>query len=207
MVITFSNNLFHCLLLPAVLFLWSCKEDERCSEFLNEQEAPAEVYSVESQQAISIRNSLLKRFNATSIAGQNHNAYHLIFFSSHGYGKSIKFEKRGADCLLSLTCLPTDHRVQDKVNYQLNISQEEWDVLENMIHEFGFWTEDQLITSREVLDGSVYLLEGNRPEAARCDRRSSQLIVRGSPRYDKMAALCGYIMEYEDHLDFSHRQN
>lgn len=51
-----------------------------------------------------------------------------------------------------------------------------------------------------------YILEGNRPAAIECGKKSFKLVARGSPGYDKMGALCGYILDYEDQLAFNYRE-
>ena len=69
-----------------------------------------------------------------------------------------------------------------------------------MIYEFNFWTEKQFKPREDVLDGYVYFLEGNRPEAKTCNKRTYQFIVRGSPQFDKIGALGDYIIQFEELL-------
>ena len=74
-----------------------------------------------------------------------------------------------------------------------------------MIYDFNFWTTvPQFKTTEGVLDGYEYLLEGKRPEAENCGKRTYRFIGRGSPIRDKIGALCDYIMEYEDQLALSY---
>ena len=88
----------------------------------------------------------------------------------------------------------------------LRISKEDWDVLEAMITEFDFWTEPQF-EANEALDGYGIVLEGNRPNAISCGKKGYQMIVRGSPRYDKIGDLYFNIREFKDQLVFRYNQN
>lgn len=98
-------------------------------------------------------------------------------------------------------------RYPDCKEYKIRIDSAEWNELERMIDEFNFWTEENFKVNKDVLDGSAYILEGNRPQAKKCGKKTYKLVARGSPRFDKIGALCGYILDYEEQLKFKYAQS
>ena len=44
------------------------------------------------------------------------------------------------------------------------------------------------------------------PTTKKCNKKTYKLVARGTPRYDKMGALCENILEYESHLRFQYEQ-
>jgi hypothetical protein len=199
-----NNKSIYCYLILILICLISCQEkvqeNGECSKFIHEKYLEKQFDSVLVKEASEYREILLKRFDEISIKGINHEAYHLQFYSSHGFGKSVKFEKNISGCSLNIKCISKVEWSPDCENYQIRISEEEWNEFEKMIYEFNFWTEEEFRGNKNVLDGYVYFLEGNRPEAKKCNKRTYQLIGRGSPRFDKIGALCDYISEYEYQL-------
>jgi hypothetical protein len=195
--------IFYFLILISVSFC-SCQANEACSKFMGEVYLNEPLDSSMQKNASIYRDTLLKRFEETSIKGLNHQAYHLQFYSSHGFGQSIKFEQKGSEYVLNVRCITKGDWYPDCDNYQITITKEEWDQFEEMIYSFNFWTAQTFKTNQGVLDGYVYFLEGTRPEAENCNKRTYHFVGRGSPRYDKMGALCDYIREYEDQLAQRH---
>ncbi len=196
-----SNNLLSYYFFISVLICLCCCQDKKeCSKFTHENYLIKSPDSILQQEARKYQNILLERFNETSIKEQNNKAYHLLFYSSHRFGKSIKFEQEGSNYYLSLKCILKKGWFSDRKDYKIKILKEDWDKLEEMIYEFNFWTVEQFKTNKDVLDGHVYFLEGKRPEAEKCNKRTYQFIGRGSPEYDKVGALCEYISDYEERL-------
>ena len=202
-----SNNKSFCFFVIFILICFcSCQEKKDCEKFIQEEYLEEQVDSFLEREANEYRDTLLKRFDETPIRENNRSAYHLLFYSSHGYGKSVKFEKNNSRYFLSRKCIRKEGGFPDCENYQVEVSEKEWNEFEEMIYEFDFWTEEKFRVNTGALDGFVYFLEGNRPEAERCGKRTYQFIGRSSPRFDKMGALCAYISEYEEHFDFKHGQ-
>lgn len=102
---------------------------------------------------------------------------------------------------MSVKTLYPDNSVKLKV-YTTKIAKEEWEILENMIDNFDFWTEEQF-TYNEVLDGNTFYLEGNRVTN---NKKLHRIVGRGSPQYDKIGALCYYILDYKERLVFRYKQ-
>jgi hypothetical protein len=199
---------YFCLIFIST-FLFRCQgnvqENRDCSRFENEVYKEVSDTSL-AKRVFNYQKTLLERFAETSVKGLNYEAYHLLFYSSRGYGKSVKFEKKNNFYSISVKCRTKDDGLPDCKEFEIEIDKEEWTELEGMIYEFNFWTVEDFKPNREVLDGYVYILEGNRPEALKCNRKTYKLVARSSPRHDKIGALCDYILEYEDQLKFKYEQ-
>lgn len=203
-------GLEYCYLIFIGIFLFCCQgnvqEKQNCSKFANEIYKEGVSDTSLAREAFYYQKILLERFGETSVKGLHYEAYSMQFYSTLGYGKSVKFEKRNGGCSITIKCNPKGEWLSDCKEYQIGIDIEEWNKLESMIYEFDFWTEEDFKANKDVLDGCVFLLEGNRPEAVNCDKKTYKLVARGSPRYDKIGALCNYIFEYEEHLKFTYEQ-
>lgn len=131
----------------------------------------------------------------------------MMYYSSHSFGTSIKIEKKESTCYLKVKCFSrNDWNPQCDGGYETQLTEEEWMEFEGMIYEFDFWTADQLNEKSEGLDGCAYLIEGIRPDAESCGKRTYRLLGRSSPRFDKIGALCDNIISYERTLAFDHGQ-
>ena len=200
------THIIKLLVVAAVLFS-SChnnsnnnNNNSECSKFIHEQYENVAEDSTLKIEAFKYRDTLLKRFNEFPLNRQSHSSYHFMFYSSHGFGKSVKFEKKESSYKLSLKSISKKDWVSYGDNYEIEITQEEWNKFEQMIYEFNFWTESAFKTNKNVLDGFVYFLEGYRPEALKCNKKTYQFVGRGSPEYDKIGSLCACINDYEDRL-------
>ena len=201
----------YCCMIFILIFLFSCQEnvqeDKDCSKYLAEIYKEVVFDTSIVRGVLDYQKILLERFGESSVKGLNSEAYHLQFYSSMGYGKSVKFENKNGIYSIAVKCRTKEDCCPDYKEYEIGIDREEWDELEKMIYEFNFWTEaDFKEDKREVLDGYVYLLEGNRPQAEKCNKKTYKLIARGSPIYDKIGALCDYILDYEHQLKFKYEQ-
>lgn len=197
------------LILISILII-SCQskfqEKESCSTYANENYPKLTPDTSLIKEAFEYQEILLERFGESSVKGLNHEAYHLQFYSSHGYGKSVKFEKKVRGCTISVKCKSKKEWYEDCKEYQIEIDEDEWDELEKMIYEFNFWTAEDFRANQGVLDGYALFLAGNRPQAEKCNKKTYKLVGRGSPRYDKMEALCDNILEYEEQIKFRYEQ-
>jgi hypothetical protein len=197
------------LILMSILII-SCQsksqEKEGCSKYVNENYLEQTTDTSLKKEAFEYQEILLERFGESSVKGLNYEAYHLQFYSSHGYGKSVKFERKVGGCSISVKCISKKEWFEECKEYQIGIDEDEWNELVKIIYEFNFWTAEDFRGNKDVLDGYAFFLAGNRPEAEKCNKKSYKLVGRGSPRYDKMEALCENILEYEDQIKFKYEQ-
>ena len=205
MEIKINSNLEYLFLIFVGICLISCHgEIQKKEKYGEETIAERKIDTVLEKEAFRYQKVLLGRFGESSVKELDHEAYQLQFYSSHGFGKSIKFEKKQDSCLISVKCIVKKDWFPDCEEYKVETNLDEWNELEKMIYEFNFWTIDAFRVNKNVLDGAVYFLEGNRPKAKNV--KTYKLIGRGSPKYDKMGALCDYIIELEDQLKFKYKQ-
>lgn len=201
------RSLCFCVILSSLI---SCQENydknSECFKYSNEQYHDEVIDSTLEKEAHEYQEILLERFEETSIKDLEYEAYQLQYYSSHGFGFSIKFEKKSNGFYMSKKCLKKEGWFPDCENSRHSISQEDWEEFERMIYEFNYWTEEAFRTNEGVLDGDVYFLEGNRPSAKNCNKKTYKLIGRGSPIYDKIGALCDYIADFEESLTFRYNQ-
>jgi len=191
-----------------LLHFTSCKSnirvEEECLKSASEKYLEVSIDSLD-KKATNVLEILLKKFNEKSVNTLNFEAYQLIYFSSFEYGKSIRFENNNGNYLIKAKCVDSEYEEQICEEYTHVLDESDWLVLEKMIYEFNFWTEESF-RSNLVLDGHVFLLEGKRNEAVDCKRRNYKVIARGSPRYDKIGSLCESILEFEDYLYSNYRE-
>lgn len=193
------------LIIIAIL-LFRCQKNRDCLRFANEIYQEVSDTSL-AKGAFDYQKYLLEKFCEESVKGLNYEAYHLQFYSSHGYGKSVRFERKNGVCSIAVKCITKEEWYPDCKEYKIRIDSAEWNELERMIDEFNFWTEEDFKVNKDVLDGYAYILEGNRPKAEKCGKKAYKLVARGSPRFDKIGALCGYILDYEGQLKFKYEQS
>jgi len=188
-----------------LICLTSCRSKQECPPFNRYEYIHDRVDSAYAKKAPVYLDNLIKRFEETPIKGLNYKAYHLHYYSSFGFGQSIKFEINQFGCFLTVKCIGTSHSDPECQNYKTKITEEEWNLLEAMIYEFDFWAAEPF-RKNDALDGDISLLEGNRPYPTSCDPETYKLVGRISPMYDKMQALCYNIVEYKEQLVFKYRQ-
>lgn len=207
-----ENKWLNCfgLMLISILIIGcqsKSQEKEGCSKYVNENNLEQTTDTSLIKEAFEYQEILLERFGESSVKGLKHEAYHLQFYSSHGYGKSVKFERKVGACTINVKCISMKDWFKNCKEYQIRIDEDEWNELEKMIYEFNFWTAEDFRTNKGALDGYAFLLEGNRPTAEKCNKKSYKLVGRGSPRYDKMEALCENILKYEGQIKYRYEQS
>lgn len=200
---------FYILLLATLL---CCQQNPQnrgeCYRFLDNYQAEQKVDTVKINT-----NTLYKYYverleyvDEKPVKGQPYETYQLYYSTAFGYGELVRFEKKSDGCYVYRKCFAKGKDWQPNCeNYQVKISMEDWTILEKMIYEYNFWTT-QNFRENEALDGYVYLLEGNRPDAEMCGMKTFNIIGRVSPRYDKMGDLCVNIRHYADELKSKYEQ-
>ena len=200
----FSNVKITLLLMVLIIFSCTEKENEACMKYANE--VYIKLDTVLAKEASKARKETLAMFGVDSIIGEAYEAYHLLFYSSHNFGQSVKFEKEKSSFYLTIKCIKKEGWNDDCQNVRIEIEREDWEVLEKMIYEYDFWTVQKFKRTEGVLDGSVFFLDGNRPDAAFCNKKTFKTTVRSSPIYDKLGDLCRNILRYGDQLNFQYNQ-
>ena len=103
--------------------LISCQNNTDCSQFSNVTYPNYQNHTLLSKEFSSYRDTLLKRLDVTSINDLNHTSYQLLFYSSHRYGKSIRFEKTKSGYFLTVKCIGSELNNVNCNDYKINIEQ------------------------------------------------------------------------------------
>lgn len=147
------------------------------------------------------RDEILKDFNEKLSPQKDSNYYHLIYYNAFNEGKTVKFEKKNGSFYMTVKNLIPDSTVKMSV-YSTKISEYEWIQVVYMVENFDFWTEEQFMFNK-VLDGHTFYLEVNKISK---NGNMNRIVGRGSPRYDKIGALCKYILDHQESLIFQYKQ-
>ena len=95
-------------LILMAFYVMSCSENnsvsKECVKFNTQDYSLANVDTTLMRQAYEYHQILLDTFSENSIKETNIDGYHLLFYSSHGYGKSIKFKKAHSQYKLVMKC-------------------------------------------------------------------------------------------------------
>ncbi len=199
---------YACLIFISI-FLFACQgnvqENKDCSKCADEIYKEVSDTSL-AKGVLEYQKFLLEKFGESSVKGLDYEAYHLQIHDTNGFSKSVKLAHKNGIYSIAVKCISLNEILPNCKDYEIVIDWEEWKEFERMIYEFNFWTEEEFKTEKNVLDGCGYLLEGNRPQAKMCNKKTYKLVARGSPRYDKIAAMCEYIFLYESELEFRYEQ-
>jgi len=194
-------------LLFAALVLLSCerasRSSEDCSAYYPKEYTLESVDASLHEDVMEYYEILLDTFDVEPLDKDGYEGYHLQYYSSHGFGHSIKFMKYESAYSLRVRCKVKDGWNDECKSYNAVIDEEDWIKLEKMIYEYDFWTAENYRNNPDVLDGSVYLLEGVRNVEPDCDLITHKFVARGSPRYDKIGDLCGHILDFESGLSIN----
>jgi hypothetical protein len=182
--------------------LFSCAERSPSDPMTTQENTTPSPDSTLTKRVLWFRTKLIERFNDSIPNGIDSNYYYLIFASSFGNGTTVKFTRKGDTYFLYVKTLNPNDSITRLTQYVTEIDKGDWDQLENMVNEFDFWSATHF-KYKKVLDGYTYFLEGSRISN---NMRIHQLVGRGSPEYDKIGALCDYIMDYQERLVFKYKQ-
>lgn len=150
---------------------------------------------------VNARKEIAAKFLDTLPSANESDFYHLTYYSAFDEGTVVKFSKKGEHYFLSVKNLNPSESANRLTQYVLEIDKYDWERLEGMMNEFEFWTAEPFKINKGVLDGHYYFLEGSR------EVNKEQLryfIARKSAKYDKIEALCDYIIQYQKELLIEH---
>jgi len=169
--------------------------------------------------ALQYRSILLNRFAESALAQNGQKQYHFMFYSSHGYGRSVKIMERDRHYFIRVHCfmkkemraaLEKDRTMGrpgifdealDDVNFEIEITDAEWMLFEYEAYKAEFWNIQPIdTTERKVLDGTRYIVEGSRPTDGGCIRKGHQLLFRNHQGGDAAGRLIDGFLNIEDFL-------
>lgn len=148
------------------------------------------------------RDYVIQQFNDT-IPNKKYDYYYLIYYNAFDEGKSIQFIKKGDRYFLTEKVRDPREGAPLFTHFSMKLNDEEWKRIENMVDDFDFWTEKQF-KHNQVLDGYQYYLEVNKSTG---NEKKHRIVGRSSPQYDKIGALCEYIIRFKQLLILNYESN
>lgn len=175
------------------IVLLSCN---RCDKYINE------IYQNDLKENLDDKqkkylNSFMERCNEPKMNTLAYEAYRLTFWNflvdtTH----LIRIENHNSNYYFIHKKMIKD---SDTTKVVVNIIEKqllasEWKDLKETINKNDYW-----LLSKEnykpMLDGGVWIIEGRRPDAEYCDKRSYHIIYRQYPEEGKFENLCDKFLE------------
>lgn len=145
-------------------------------------------------------NKYLKMYKEPEMSTLNYEAYRLTY--GHVFADTshiIRIENQNSNYHFIHKKLIEDsdstRAVIETIQKKLLVS--EWDKLKEVIYQNSYWTLPKEI-DRYGLDGGVWTIEGRRPDAEICGKRSYHLVSRWSPDKGEFQNLCNKFYEIID---------
>ena len=110
------------------------KANDECLKYMDEKYEEQKTDSTSLLECYKYHENLLARFNEKPIKGLEFEAYHFLYHSSFGYGKSIKLEKSIHSWSLSVKCFSPKDAPEECKEYHIKINKDEWFLLKIAIN-------------------------------------------------------------------------
>ena len=157
-----------------------------------------EIYPVETHaryfdsMGVARLNKCLKRYSEPPLDQLDHESYRLYY--EHVFSDTTQMMRIGnrhsAYYFIHKKLVPdSDSTMRVSETIELPLLPQEWEVCKTIIYRNGYWTLPREI-DRYGLDGGTYILEGRRPEADICGKRSYHLVSRWSPKEGAYRQIC-----------------
>jgi hypothetical protein len=176
-----------------LILFWFVSCQDYCIKYKNEKY----VYD-----SLTIDSNVIKRIhevnnllNEPDFEKINFESYRLIYkkaLSNVGY--LIRLDRKQKNTILTYkiftgkndTCSIIVNLKDESI---IKLSNIEWKEFENLIYKNEFWTMQTIIDNHGV-DGTIYYLEGCRPQAITCNKRTNHLVERWSPDPGGFKEIC-----------------
>ena len=188
------------LLLGIHILFIGCNNCEKFKdEIYNEQPNPS------LDTIIVEMNSILQRLDEPKMNELDFESYRLIFISAFEERKLIRVDKKENKYYLvykDFSGEQDSNHIILKENIQISITKRNWKYIKNLIYKNNYWSVKKYIEPpKDVLDGYGFTLEGRRPKAERCNKKTEQIVFRSTPdENDKMGDLCFQLLHYIDKI-------
>mgnify|MGYP000156119529 FL=1 len=154
-------------------------------------------------------NNIMEQIGEPVLKLVNFESFRLIVNSSFANGTFgvIRMTKNGTLCTIKTFNLAdtfyseykTAKGITDRQGIRIvdssssNISMEKWNEFQRLISASKFWTLSLKKDKRVFLDGTEFILEGSRPQASSCGKRTYQIYGDISPKGDEFFSylVCG----------------
>lgn len=182
----------------------SCNQSKSCEKFIDENydkhnsnlpdsvRSQIESYLINLEEP-SIHNSKFETYRLlTSYALSNR--YNSFLFQKKGSISELTFKEHEYD--------PKTKTFETIEETRKLLSESEWAHLQYLIYKFEFWTEKEMKIREGVTDGYSYVLEGCRPQAKLCSKKTNKLLLRvNSADTDNIKWLCDDLISIYLHTE------
>jgi len=192
------------LVLILTMVLFGCYEPSTCSV------CQAENYELDQNDTLikleTYLDSIYLLSGAQQVRNSNYEAYRISSKSAFSTSlNSYIFERRENGYFISFQEIWENNKNENPIKIinekEFEIDELEWQHVQYLICNFGFWTETQIKTV-EALDGRIMILEGNCPAGKSSNKSSSRTVYRSSPeRQDRIGRLFDQLTIVYEHLE------
>lgn len=178
--------------------LFASCNNNNCVQF--EQESYSEETMPLEVEAKDNLNTLYNYLNELDYSTQPFESYRLLFGSGYSPKKTVvRIDHSENGPVLSykiFTAKATpdnqDMNVEIVEENQFNLSEEDWDKFISLIYKKSYWTMPEMV-GKTGYKGVSYFIEGIRPQAKDCGKRTQHIVTRWNPSSGDFYALCNHI--------------
>ncbi len=178
------------IFITSLLFLWACNNCEQYQNEVYQQETFA--YQLDSAGMAGI-NKYLVKYQEPELGQLKQECYRLIW--SNVFNDTAHVITIGKDLTFIHKKLPKNpdstRIIAEKI--EIKLLKREWRALQQSVYKNKYWTLPREI-DRYGCDGGTWIIEGRRPDAARCGKRDYHIVSRWSPEEGDFRNLCETIM-------------
>jgi len=182
----------------------SCNYSKNCEKFINEN---YDEHNSNLPDSICLQiESYLTNLKEPSIQNSKFESYRLLTsYSLSNRYNSFLFQKNDSISELIFKEYEYDSETKKYEIIEDNkkiLSESDWEHLQYLIYKFKFWTKKELKIREGVTDGYSYILEGYRPQAEICSKKTSKVLLRvNSPDIDNIIWLCDDLISIYLHTE------
>lgn len=174
-----------------------------CSRCEAEEYAESDTFTLQSP-GLLIAKKYYDDLYIPELDKSEYESYRLLYKRQFEDYKCIILTKNSNGCKLKSidfkSVLIEDVRTAvatDSVILDLSITK--WNEFENLLYKANYWTLSQPEDNKGI-GGRTYLLEGYRPQALRCNKRTYHLILRWSPDPGPIRDVLDTLISYSNFL-------
>jgi len=155
----------------------SCNNSHSCDKFSDEIYPDASTNLPDSIRTF-IESYLVKR-KEPMIRNSEHECYRLsVKYAMSSSSNSFLFRKAKNNMELIFKEFDYENDEYRLIEeYRAELSEFTWDHLQYLIYKFEFWTEKEMNIQKDIRGGYSFILEGNRPAAKLCSKKSEKITV------------------------------
>ena len=170
--------------------------------------------------ATKYSNEIIDQIGEPDLKSVNYESFRLMIRLPHPFGRGtfavIRMTKSGYRCTIKTLNLSDTFYKEYKTpkgiifhrqirivdSFSSNITLEKWDEFQRLVNASKFWTLSLKKDNRVMLDGTEFLMEGSRPQAGLCGKRTYQIYGKGSPERDDFFCYLCMWLEANSYLSY-----